>query len=86
MLTDEYTLSLSREVAVCKGHIARLQKRLVRIETRAGLTPDELLKLVPCGKPPVSKDAAQWLEARNSLAAWQSSLREYEDLLARLKS
>jgi hypothetical protein len=67
MHTDEYEISLGREIALCRKRVRRLQDSLARREKHCGMTTADFLKAV----------AAEGLAERQSLQGWH---QEYEDL------
>lgn len=83
--TDEYTISISREITVCKNMIDRQEKELSLFEKQYGISTEQLL----AGEMPKTGGAARDLEAwRNGyegLLAWRQRLREYEEAYNALK-
>jgi len=79
MHLDEYEISLSREVGVCKSYIRRYQRLLDRMEARYGITTAAFKDQY--GNAPSSEDNhdfAVWFEASEAINTWQTRQREYE--------
>ena len=85
MHTDEYQISLNREIGVCRSMISSAKKELQRFETAYGLQTEQFVD----GKTGVTtipkKESARWLEAAATLSVWSQRLREYEELYLRHK-
>lgn len=83
--TDEYRISISREIQVCKNMIERQLKDIARFEKEYGLATERLL----AGElPQGGVDAARlkaWRDDQAGLLAWQQRLREYEEAYAALR-
>jgi hypothetical protein len=80
MHTDEYEISLNREIGVCRSKIASAKKELARLEKAYGLLTEQFVE----GKTGViaipEKESARWKEAAATLSVWSARLLEYEDL------
>jgi hypothetical protein len=80
MHTDEYEISLNREIGVCRSKVASAKKELARLEKAYGLQTQQFVD----GKAGVSaipeKESARWREAAATLSVWSARLREYEEL------
>lgn len=75
--TDEYALSLSRELAVCRSAIKRIRKTLELLEQKHHKTTEAFLAELQAGA------LAGQTENRDDFEAWQSShasLKQWEDL------
>ncbi|MEW6502038.1 MAG: hypothetical protein ACOY8P_00400 [Thermodesulfobacteriota bacterium] len=81
--TDEYTISISREIVVCKNMIAKATEQLARLEKRHGRLTAEVVAgndTIPHGP-----ERTAWIETHAGLLAWRKRLREYEEAYHRLK-
>ena len=77
MHTDEYEISLYRELAVCKNTIQRIKKSLGILERKHNKTTDAFIAEYRSGK------LAQHPEFKDDYKAWQSSydsLKRWEEL------
>ena len=43
MHTDEYEISLSREIDVCRGRVRAIKKTLYKMEQKYGITTEQFL-------------------------------------------
>ena len=83
--TDEYCISISREITVCKNMIDRQQKELAQFEKQYGISTEQLL----AGEMPETGgevwDLEEWRNGCEGLLAWQQRLREYEEAYSELR-
>lgn len=83
--TDEYCISISREITVCKNMIDRQQEELSRFEEQYGLSTQQMLAgALPEGGGKAS-DMEEWRNGHEGLLAWQQRLREYEEAYKALR-
>lgn len=84
--TDEYLISISREIAVCRNMIMRQQKDLCRWEKHYGLSTETVVigEMSLEGVP--AKDLAEWRDDYAGLCAWKQRLREYEEACQSFKA
>ncbi len=85
MHTDEFEISLLREVGVCDGTIRTLQNTLARFEKKYGLATDEIVTGSSASARVDGHDRSHWLETYTSLLSWQQRKREFEDLYHQMK-
>jgi hypothetical protein len=84
--TDEYEISIGREVTLCRKVIKRLCSALKEKEKRYGISTEAFLEEFLLGKlPEENHDFRQWKEEYQELGNWQQKLREYEEALQVLK-
>lgn len=84
MHTDEYEISLLKEVSVCSGYILACRNTLQRLEKKYNLTSDEVLT-GRASAPVDSSDRAEWIDACHALASWEKRKAEYEELHRQMK-
>ena len=84
MHTDEYEISLLREVANCCGYILAFRDTLQRLEKKYNLASDEVLN-GRASIPVNSSDRAEWIDACHALASWEKRKAEYEELHRQMK-
>lgn len=83
--TDEYGISISREITVCKNMIDRQQEELARFEKQYGMPTEQMLA---GEKPKVgggTLDLEAWRNGYEGLLAWRQRLREYEEAYQTLR-
>jgi hypothetical protein len=85
MHTDEYEISLSRELTVCRKNVQRLQKRLSALEQRFGMTAEELAARCNNEEAGLSKEFKAWMSDCRALAGWQTRLEQYEEQFLLMK-
>jgi hypothetical protein len=83
--TDEYGISISREITVCKNMIERQRKLLVRFEKQYGFFSEEVIKKESLKIETKTRDIDQWRNEYEGLLAWQQRLREYEEAYETLR-
>ena len=86
MHTDEYEISLSREMDVCRSRIRVIKKTLCKMEEKYGVTTEQFLYNLGKGAGTVSDgDADKWLENCEALTVWRGRQEDFEALYQRLK-
>jgi hypothetical protein len=86
MHTDEYEISLLKEVAVCSRYIRSLENTLRRLEEKHHLPFDEVVKKDSGASASVDgSDRAKWLAVSQALASWKKRRAEYEELHRQMK-
>jgi hypothetical protein len=89
MHTDEYEISLHREIKVCENTIARIRKTLGLMEQKHRKTTESFIEEYRSGK--LSGDAANtddfrvWSDSYESLVRWQDLERQYREQLRKMK-
>jgi len=83
--TDEYGISISREMTVCRNMIERQKKHLARFEKQYGLFTEEVVKNERLKIDTKTRDLDQWRNEYEGLLAWQQRLREYEEAYETLR-
>ena len=75
--TDEYGISISREITVCRNMIDRQKKELARFEKQYGISTARMIagKMPETGKE--ARDLEAWRNGYEGLLAWRQRLREY---------
>ncbi len=89
MHTDEYEISLSRELSVCKNTIHRIKKSLDILERKHGKTTDVFIKELRDGKlpelPEFKEDYEAWQSSYESLMRWEELERQYQEAFRVMK-
>ncbi len=86
MHTDEYEISLSRELAVCRREIASLRRALGAREKRHAMKTEAFVDQFASGK--IVKDDpefAGWMKEYEALTRWEELLRQYESAFRMMK-
>ena len=86
MHTDEYEITTSREITLCRQAIDRLQKSMKKREERSGLGTEAFLEAVERAKGVGdSPDIEAWRQESKELQFWQNRLKDYLESLQILK-
>lgn len=86
MHTDEYEISLSRELEVCRKYILKIKKALRGFEEKYKIPTEEFLKRYNGGELPGSeRDYTAWFETCEALKKWEERLREFERIYRQMK-
>lgn len=85
MHTDEYEISLSREIDVYEGLIRKLRKTIAAMEARHGIATDELIERIRLGSVPATGEFLAWRGCHESLLHSISVRDEYIRLLDIMK-
>lgn len=81
MNTDEYRISLAREITVCNNIIARISRELARLEKKYNMPTAEFVQTTQEKSGVDSAECSRWLQEYETLLTWQQRLREYEEAL-----
>lgn len=83
MHTDEYEISLARELNHCRQVVKKIEADLDRRQQRFGLSYPEAAAAAAGGHPaPNATELARWQEDFEALPVWQQRLEEYRQALA----
>jgi hypothetical protein len=86
MHTDEYEISIGREISLCRKVIKRLRNALNDREEQYGMTTEAFLLAPEPGRPAEqNRDLQSWYNDHEELQRWQQRLSEYEKALQTLK-
>ena len=86
MHTDEYEISIGREVNLCRKLIKSLGKEICGFEKRYSMDTETFLQDCEVGIPSKNdEDFSNWRKAWRELQFWKKTLDEYERALASLK-
>ena len=86
MHTDEYEISLSRELNVCEKKVAKIKKTLLSLESKYNIKPESLADEIP-GDNLSAQDAGliAWMKESEALRKWEALRDQYAELLKRMK-
>jgi len=83
MDTDEYEISLAREINVCKGVIKHTQARLAERRERFGMDLPQASQAADEGRLSIDKqELALWSDDLEALPQWEQRLDQYREALA----
>jgi hypothetical protein len=83
MHTDEYEISLTREINVCKGVIKKTQIQLNQRKERFGMDLPQAVETAAVGFPVIDgKELVAWQDDVEALSQWEQRLEQYCDALA----
>lgn len=86
MHTDEYEISLSRELAVCKSTIKRIKEFFAIMERKHNKTTAQFVEEYDSGKLSEHKDDFEaWRNNYESLKSWEELERQYQEIYVRMK-
>ena len=89
MHTDEYELSLSRELSVCRSTIKRIHKTLELLEQKHNRTTEAFMEEVTTGRlqedPDLKDDYEAWKSSYESLKKWEELEKQYIEVYKSLK-
>jgi hypothetical protein len=89
MHTDEFEISLLRELKVCGNTIQRIKKTLILMEEKHHKTTEAFMNEYRSGKlsddPDNGDDYAAWQSSYESLLQWQNLERQYQEKLSIMK-
>ena len=85
MHTDEYEISLGREIAFCRKRVRQLQDSLEKREQQGGMTTAAFLQALEEGCRSEPHPLEDWRREYQELQYWQKTLTEYLEVLESLK-
>lgn len=85
MHTDEYEISVGREITLCRKMVKQLAGSIQKFEKRFGMPTESALKLLEKGEAESPEQFQQWREQYLEFQHWDKLLREYEEVYRNLK-
>lgn len=86
MHTDEYEISLSRELAVCRAKIRDIEASLAAMERKYSLRTSDFVESLQSGRTAgTEEDSSVWLAHYEALRKWQDLQSQYEAVLRMMK-
>ena len=86
MHTDEYEISLGREILLCRRNLERLDEALQKKEQRYGMKTEQFLQNSQVGRlREDNADFRDWAQDHRQRQTWWQKLQEYEQALAAVK-
>lgn len=85
MHTDEYEISISREIQVCHNRIERSEKAISNLQKRYEWLASGTLDYAP-REPDKEAVWVKWRELHEGLNAWRQRLKEYEEAYSAIRS
>lgn len=89
MNSNEFEVSLSQELNVCKNTIQRIQKSLAILERKHNKTTEvfiqELHNNTLTGHPEYREDYDAWQSSYESLKKWEELERQYKEAFRMMK-
>ena len=81
METDEYSITLGRELNLCRKLAARIGREIEALETRHGRSTESVIAASIRGELPADNaEYAEWVERHKELVLWRERAQEYERL------
>ena len=85
MHTDEYEISIGREISLCRKLIRRLKSSILKREKRYGILAEAFLKGLNQERlAKTNPDFLSWSKDCQELRRWERMLEQYEEELKRL--
>ena len=85
MHTDEYEISIGREIAFCRKMVRQLKDSLEGREKQCGMTTEAFLQTLEAGCWSEQHPMQRWSQEYQELRYWQKMLTEYEEAMESLK-
>lgn len=85
MHTDEYEISIGREIAFCRKMVRQLKDSLEGREKQCGMTTEAFLQTLEEGCLFEQHPMQRWSQEYQELRYWQKMLTEYEEAMESLK-
>ena len=82
MHTDEYEISIAREINHCESVVGKIGKTLAARRQRFGMDYDEAARAAAEGRLTIAAaELAAWREDIEALPVWEQRLLEYREAL-----
>jgi len=78
MDTDEYEISITREIKICRDFIKKTQAAIEKFEKKFELSTDDMIHGKIENKNISQSDIKKWTDSHNILKDWEYKLAEYE--------
>jgi hypothetical protein len=85
MHTDEYEISIGREISLCRRFVKYFHNLLHEWEKQYGMTTEDFLQVLEQGEFGEQSDFRSWHKEYQYLRYWQKMLNDYEEALWILK-
>lgn len=86
MHTDEYEISLSREVHICEKKIENIKKNLLHLEQKYNMETEVLADKISGGKiSGQDADLIAWMKESEALKKWETLRDQYAELFQMMK-
>ncbi len=85
MHTDEYGITLSRELNLCRKKVQKLEKILSGMECKYNLKTEIFVEEFQKGNMRDGKDFIAWIENYKSLIKWKEMEAQYEEVYRLMK-
>jgi hypothetical protein len=83
MHTDEYEISINRELNHCRQVVDKTRAALEQWQEKYGMTYDEAIEAITKGQLSISaQELARWHDDVEALPQWEQRLEEYREALA----
>ncbi|MFO0751956.1 MAG: hypothetical protein U0411_01345 [Thermodesulfovibrionales bacterium] len=86
MHTDEYAITLSREVTICNKKLKEIEKFLAKMEKKYHMTTEAFLKEYATGEKTWSRDFSAWKENHEALKRWRELKVQYDEAYRMMKT
>lgn len=80
MHSDEYGITLSREVNICNKKLKEIARFLAAMEEKYKMTTDVFIAGFERGEGETRKDFAAWKENYEALKTWTRLKEQYDEL------
>ena len=85
MHTDEYEISLGREITFCRKRVKQLKESLARREKHCGMSTEAFLQALKEGCLSAQHPVQSWNQEYQELQYWKKVLTEYQEVLESLQ-
>ncbi len=85
MHTDEYEISLDRELKVCESAIRQATRFLASMNAKYDLETRSFIEKYKAGALGKSREFNAWADSYRALQEWETRRDQYEELLRTMK-
>lgn len=85
MHTDEYAITLSREVNICNKKLKAIEKFILKMESKYKMKTKVFLEEYEKGGKRNNKDFNMWKEKYEAMKFWKERKKQYDEIYCRMR-
>lgn len=86
MHTDEYGITLSREVNICNKKLKQIERILAKMENKYKVKTEVFIEEYTRGERSGNKDFYKWKENYEALKIWKERKRQYDEIYQKMRT
>lgn len=86
MHTDEYGITLSREVNICNKKLKAIERILAKMESKYKMKTEVFIEEYKKAEGWNNKDFDKWKENYEALKLWRERKRQYDEIYQKMRT